>query len=48
LKISNNDQIKSTNVPGLKIGDFLQIRPKESNAMLKAVFVGEKKINILP
>lgn len=43
MKISNDNQIESTNVPGLKVGDFLQIRLKESGAMLKAVFVGEKK-----
>lgn len=43
MKISIDNQTTSTNNPGLKVGDFLQIRPKESNVMIKFFFVGEKK-----
>ena len=43
MKLSNNDQIENTNIPNLKIGDFLQIRLKESKTTMNSVFVGEEK-----
>ena len=42
LETSNNHQAKSLNLPSLKAGDPLHIRPAESDMRLKAVFVGEK------